>query len=222
VVATSEPARRRPGRPPKAEAGDTKTALVDAALRLFAQNGFAGTSIRAIAREVGLSESVLYAHFDSKRAIFDAALARLGPQGVAAVLADLDPGLADRDPPAFLRELTRRSVAAWDTRDGRLFISLMLRDGLVHDPAMTAVLEEAMRRVGTVFERWIRAGRIPAGLGAPSDLAYALLSPLAQARVLWLHADATREQRATARERAARHTELFIRVVFRDHGRRDP
>ncbi|MEU6037007.1 helix-turn-helix domain-containing protein [Actinomadura sp. NPDC047616] len=215
----SGPARRGPGRPPKSEAGDTKAALVEAALRLFAQKGFAGTSIRAIAREVGLSESVLYAHFPSKRAIFEAALGRLGPQGVAGVLADIDPALADRDPPGFVRELVRRVVDRWDTPDGRLLTSLMVRDGLVHDPAMAANLDDAMERVAAFFTRWIRAGAVSADLGAPFDLAYALLAPVGQARVLWLHADATSEQRATARERAARHTELFVRAVF---GRPDP
>ncbi|HEX2314675.1 MAG TPA: helix-turn-helix domain-containing protein [Thermomonospora sp.] len=217
-MTTSGPARRRPGRPPKSEAGDTKAVLVEAALRLFAQKGFAGTSIRAIAREVGLSESVLYAHFDSKRAIFEAALARLGPQRVAAVLDDLDPALGDDDPPAFVRELVRRSLDAWDTPDGRLLMSLMVRDGLAHDPELVATLDETMGRVGAVFERWIRAGTMPADLGEPTDLAYALIAPIAQARLLWLHAGATDEQRATARDRATRHTEVFIRAVFRDHG----
>lgn len=70
--------KRQPGRPPKTVAGDTKADLKQAALRLFAQRGFAGTSIRAISAAVGLSDSVLYAHFASKQAIFDAVLAEHG------------------------------------------------------------------------------------------------------------------------------------------------
>jgi AcrR family transcriptional regulator len=207
--------RRRPGRPPKAEAGDTKAELVEAALRLFAQKGYAGTSIRAIAREVGLSESVLYAHFDSKQAIFDAALARLGPQGVAADLETLDAALAD-DPAGYVRTLVGRTLDAWDSPSGRLFISLMVRDGLIHQAALGATVQRSMEEVGTVFERWIAAGRIPAGLGAPADLAWALFAPIGQTRLLWLHADAAPEDRAAARERVLRHTELFIRAVFRE------
>jgi len=56
---------RRRGRPPKAAAGDTKEELLQAALALFAAKGYEGTSVRDIARSVGLSESVLYAHFES-------------------------------------------------------------------------------------------------------------------------------------------------------------
>src|SRR5215467_16008362 len=93
---------RRRGRPPKAAAGDTKEELLQAALTLFAAKGYEGTSVRDIARSVGLSESVLYAHFDSKRAIFDAVFARLGPLSAAVTLSDLlaeaDAG-ADLDPP---------------------------------------------------------------------------------------------------------------------------
>src|SRR5512146_2504923 len=69
TATTSGASGRRRGRPPKADAGDTKELLLQAALALFAEKGFEGTSVRDIARSVGLSESVLYAHFDSKRAI---------------------------------------------------------------------------------------------------------------------------------------------------------
>lgn len=46
------------------------------------------------------------------------------------------------------------------------------------------------------------------------DLAYALVAPLAQARLLWLHADATAQDRRTALDRGARHAELFASAVF--------
>ncbi|WP_199487253.1 TetR/AcrR family transcriptional regulator [Actinomadura spongiicola] len=214
------PMRRRPGRPPKKEAGDTKAELVEAALRLFAQKGYTGTSIRAIAREVGLSESVLYAHFAGKQDIFDAAVARLGPQGLVTGLESLDPALADRDPAAYLRALVTHVLDAWDSPSGRLFISLMVRDGLVHSAAMGDTVMRSMGETATLFQNWIDAGRIPADLGGPVDLAWALFGPIGQARLLWLHADAAPEERREARDRALRHTELFIRAVFRE--RREP
>ena len=49
-------AARKRGRPPKAAAVDMKAQLQAAALDLFARNGYAGTSIRAIAREVGVTD----------------------------------------------------------------------------------------------------------------------------------------------------------------------
>ncbi|TDC58214.1 TetR/AcrR family transcriptional regulator [Actinomadura sp. KC345] len=210
------PVRRRPGRPPKAEAGDTKAALVEAALRLFAQKGYTGTSIRAIAREVGLSESVLYAHFTSKQDIFDAAVATLGPQGLVSGRESLDPGLVDDDPAAYLRALVEHVLDAWDSPSGRLFISLMVRDGLVHSVAMGDTIARSMGEMAPLFQHWVDTGRIPPDLGRPADLAWALFGPIGQARLLWLHADAAPEERQEARGRALRHTELFIRAVFRE------
>lgn len=208
-------ARRRPGRPRKAEAGDTKVALQQAALRLFAQRGYAGTSIRAIAREVGLSESVLYAHFDSKQAIFDAVLAEFGPQGWTDLMERVPVDLADADPPRYLRELVRAYLDEWDSPDARQLISLMTRDGLLHSPALQDALSAMRAAAARLFDRWITAGLIPSRLGAPQDLAFSFTGPIGLARVLHLHADATDHERATARDEILRHVDTFTKAVFR-------
>jgi AcrR family transcriptional regulator len=49
---------------------------LDAALDGFSRDGFAGTSIRDLARAVGIRESSVYKHFPSKQAILDALVAR--------------------------------------------------------------------------------------------------------------------------------------------------
>jgi AcrR family transcriptional regulator len=210
-------AGRRRGRPPKADAGDTKAELLQAALELFAAKGFEGTSVRDIARAVGLSESVLYAHFDSKRAIFDAVFAQLGPLSAVSVLQDVEAGgdVAGADPPAFIRSLIARTMDVWTAPPARQLISLMAHDDLLHDPALTAGIYESIGSLAVVFERWIDAGLLPGDLGSPLELAYALMSPVALARVLWLHSGARPEEIEAARSRADRHAELFIRAVFR-------
>ena len=208
------PVRRR-GRPPKAEAGDTKDALLRAALRLFAAHGYEGTSVRAIARAVGLSESVLYAHFSGKREIFDTVLARQGPQGALDVLARMDPAMADTDPPGFVRVLIGRLVDEWSTPPSRQLISLMAHDDLIHHPALENAIDMAVRGLAERFAAWIAAGRIAADAGAPEELAYALIAPVALARVLWLHDGADPARIAAARNRATRHAEFFISAVFR-------
>lgn len=206
---------RRRGRPPKADAGDTKAALLAAALDLFARRGFEGTSVRDIARAVGLSESVLYAHFESKRAIFDEVFARLGPLSAVSVLEDIDPAQAGSDPPAFLRSLVARAMEVWAEPQARQLISLMSHDDLLHDPALNAGILASLGHLAVLFEQWIKAGLVSADLGSPQDLAYALMSPVAIARVLWLHNGARPEEIDAARERAARHADLFIKAVFR-------
>jgi AcrR family transcriptional regulator len=211
---TGATSKRRPGRPRKADAGDTKTTLQQAALRLFAHRGYVGTSIRAIASEVGLSESVLYAHFDSKQAIFDAVLAKLGPQSPVEVVEGVDPDLALTDPPHYLRELVGAYLEEWDSQDARLLISLMARDGLLHSPALQAAHSAMRASTARLFDRWITAGRIPAALGSPQDLALWFTGPIGLTRLLHLHADASAHQRATARDEILRHVETFARAVF--------
>lgn len=49
---------------------DTKDMIVDAALRLFAEGGYAETSMSSIAEEAGVSKGTLYLYFSSKEEMF--------------------------------------------------------------------------------------------------------------------------------------------------------
>lgn len=209
------PGGRRPGRPRKAEAGDTKEALLRAAVRLFARHGFAGTSIRALAREVGLSESVLYAHFENKQAVFDAALARYGPQASPGALNEVDPALAETDPPRFLTELVDAFLEDWDREESRLLISLMTRDGLLHSDALRDALTSMRGYAAGLFTDWIAADQIPEHLGPADRLAFSFTGPIGLARVLHLHADASPAERAQTRADVQQHVDLFAEAVFR-------
>lgn len=207
--------RRRVGRPPKAEAGDTRAELLDAALGLFARNGFAGTSIRAIAREVGMSESVLYSHFRDKQDIYAAALAIAGPQSVIVAVDEMDSAPPQAaDPASGLIALAERLFQIWDRPQSRQLASLIARDGLLHDAALGDGIDSAVARLGEVFASWLADGRIRAGLGLPEELAFALLAPIAHARMRWLHADASPGERSQARDRFTRHARLFANAVL--------
>ena len=64
--------------PPPGSRGSTRDRLVDAALRLFAERGFRGTTVGDIEEAAGLAprSGGLYKHFPSKRALLEAALER--------------------------------------------------------------------------------------------------------------------------------------------------
>lgn len=55
---------------PRAEA--TRTAILDAAEKLFAERGFAGTSMRELARAANTSQALLHHHFGTKAALYEA------------------------------------------------------------------------------------------------------------------------------------------------------
>jgi AcrR family transcriptional regulator len=63
------------GRPIRSDGRQTRQAILDAALDLFADNGYFGTSLRDIAASVGIRDSALYNYFESKEALFNALLA---------------------------------------------------------------------------------------------------------------------------------------------------
>jgi AcrR family transcriptional regulator len=62
------------GRPIHADGRLTRKAILDAALDLFADKGYFGTSLREIAQAVGVRESAFYNYFESKEALFIALL----------------------------------------------------------------------------------------------------------------------------------------------------
>lgn len=104
----------------------TRQAVLDAAQRLFAANGFAGTSMRDIAESSGISQPLIHHHFGSKDDLYSqikrrviAGYARRGPApgtendavaDVAGEMQRLFRFLADND--ALMR------LAAWARLEG--------------------------------------------------------------------------------------------------------
>jgi AcrR family transcriptional regulator len=56
----------------KAERGKTKETILREALKLFAREGYEGTSMAALARRVCVRKASLYAHYRGKKEIFRA------------------------------------------------------------------------------------------------------------------------------------------------------
>lgn len=53
-------------------AEERKAAIVEAAVRLFSEKGFRGTTTRELAAAVGVTEPILYQHFGAKRDLYSA------------------------------------------------------------------------------------------------------------------------------------------------------
>jgi len=50
---------------------ETRQKILDAALKLFAENGYKSAATRAIAKEAGVSEMTLFRKFETKKNLFD-------------------------------------------------------------------------------------------------------------------------------------------------------
>jgi AcrR family transcriptional regulator len=85
------------GRIAGVSAAETKARLLAAAAEVFATQGYAGTRVSDIATAAGVSNSALYAHFDSKAELLVASLQAHGRQRLA--------GLFDTNPDRSMAEL---------------------------------------------------------------------------------------------------------------------
>ena len=56
---------------------DTKERILQAALTLFAQDGYRAVSVSAIAGKLGITKGALYKHYENKQAIFNSIVERM-------------------------------------------------------------------------------------------------------------------------------------------------
>lgn len=71
---TAETEKKRPARRSYASSAPTRSRILDHAVRAFAERGFEGTSLRAVARAAGVDHSTLIHHFHDKGTLLREAL----------------------------------------------------------------------------------------------------------------------------------------------------
>jgi AcrR family transcriptional regulator len=109
---------------------DGRQLLLEAALKLFAEQGIEGVSIRAVNREAGLGPASVHYHFGTKEALLDAVLHRYGDVVIDRIKARAkeltEPGAtADaRDLVTMLAE-PYLDLVATRNEDGRAWVRLM-------------------------------------------------------------------------------------------------
>lgn len=64
-------------------AGNTKERILEVSLELFAQNGYLGTSMSDIAKQLGITKGALYKHYRSKQEILDRIVERMNEMDYA-------------------------------------------------------------------------------------------------------------------------------------------
>ena len=113
------PERAKPrSKPATGTISEARQRVLDAAARLFRQQGYASTSMRDIAAEVGIQAASLYSHFASKDEIVGEVL-RLG---VEQVFNDVRTAVTALGPEADARLVLRTAIHAhllafWERQD---------------------------------------------------------------------------------------------------------
>ena len=198
------------GRPIQADGRQTRKAILDAALELFADKGYFGTSLREIAVAVGVRESAFYNYFESKEALFIALLEAAHESKAEQLATFLAEPIGDAR-----TALERLSTMALDhfcePRQQRFFLILM-SDGMRLAKQGHIDLIERMTSGAAPIHELMRRLTASGGLnpGDPELLAIEFMGPL----LLWRHWQAINPNGRLVVDRRAfvrNHVNQFLR-----------
>ncbi|HHH72787.1 MAG TPA: TetR/AcrR family transcriptional regulator [Sulfuricurvum sp.] len=106
---------------------DTKKRIEDAAMELFAEQGYKGTSVRKLAAKVGIRESALYNHFSNKEAIFLSIAERVFSSPFAQQKTDeFIQEYAKKGKPFLQKFTTEFKLMTFDRKHEKLFRIMMI------------------------------------------------------------------------------------------------
>jgi TetR/AcrR family transcriptional repressor of nem operon len=164
---------------------DEDSAL-DAAVDCFWSRGYEATSVRDLAREMGIGGASLYNTFGGKRALFERVLERYANRSTRERIARLEANHRPREAiRAFLAEVIERSLKDSDCK-GCLLVNSAL-DVAPHDPELGRAVTGYLEEIRSFFQRAVEAantaGETPPGTDA-NALSIHLLGVLMGMRVL--------------------------------------
>ncbi|MFG1345659.1 TetR/AcrR family transcriptional regulator [Xanthobacter autotrophicus DSM 431] len=144
-----------------------RRAILDAALQVFSEHGFAGTKLDEVARRAGIAKGTLYLHFTDKEALFRG----LVEENIAPVLADADHvvGLFPGTTRELLDLLIGLLAARILDRPASAIVRLMIAEG-PRFPELAAfyhreVVARGLALVRQILQRGLERGEITSDLG---------------------------------------------------------
>ena len=205
-------------RPQNASGERTRQAIMDAALPLFAERGFFGTSIRDIAGAVGITESAIYNYFPGKTELFEALFA-VEQASVMKMLSALkkEPIRDARDTLTSLALfILKQSAEPSQEQLFRIFLSdgvRLARDGQIH---LLASISNRYTTLQDLMRRLMRNGTLRRA--DPEQLASEFIGAL----LLWRLMQAIGSDFAITRDPegfARQHVEHFLNGAGRTEAR---
>lgn len=131
---------------------ERKASIVEAAVRLFSEKGFRGTTTRELAAAVGVTEPVLYEHFRTKRDLYSAIIESKASEGLQTLAVLEQTHSASGDDTGFFTALGLQ-IVDWYTRDPS-FVRLLLFSNL-ENHELKDLLHERSREFFDTVGRYI-------------------------------------------------------------------
>jgi AcrR family transcriptional regulator len=133
----------------KSDAHDPRELLIEAAIRLFAERGYAGTSVRQLAQETSLNIAAVTYYFGGKQELYAEALKRAFmpvrdalPSTSAIFTEALESGSADAAREAVRQFIREFLLSLLPTGDGAANARLLAREMTDPTPAFERIVRE--------------------------------------------------------------------------------
>jgi len=134
---------------PPAEA-QTRTRILSAALRLFASQGFDGTTTRDLAQAAGVAEGTLFRHFANKKAI----LIEVATNGWVEILTDLLTELSEMGSYKAVAQVMRRRM--WNMHKNVDLMRVCFMEAQFHPDLRDRIQLEVIDKMSDVAEAFFQ------------------------------------------------------------------
>ncbi|BAZ15952.1 TetR family transcriptional regulator [Calothrix sp. NIES-4071] len=135
--------------PPPSEA-QTRNRILSAAQRLFAAQGFDGTTTRDLANAAGVAEGTLFRHFSNKKAI----LVEVATQGWVEILTDLLTELSEMGSYKAVAQVMRRRM--WNMRKNADMMRVCFMEAQFHPDLRERIQHEVIEKMTGVAEAFFQ------------------------------------------------------------------
>ncbi len=153
---------------------DRREQIIDAAMRVFAQKGFARATNRDVAREAGITTGLIYYYFESKEALLKAVLEARSP---VQVMTQITPEMLEQPPEIFLPLMITRVLDIVESEQFVGLIRVMLPE-MLHGSDMSPIALSFLQRVigflSNYLQTQIAKGNVRADIN--QEMAYQVIA----------------------------------------------
>lgn len=135
--------------------------IVQAAVEVFAEAGYAGSSLASIAERAGISKQNLLYYFSTKQILYEKVLDQVLDQWLERMNILADP---DQDPAQLLRSYIAAKLrfSREQPQASRVYAMEVISGAPVYAETMRNKILPLLQKDIAVFEAWIAAGKIAA------------------------------------------------------------
>lgn len=147
----------------------TKNKILDQALRLFSEAGYAGTSIRQLARAVGLRESSIYNHFSGKEDIYRSLVSQWGAAAFVERLQSEEYRTLSNDLEGFCRQCGADLIERWLDKREQMFSAMVSAENKEFYDIRVAMHKLLFKKENDLLAQYFK-GFAKAGVLKPLDV----------------------------------------------------